>query len=128
NNLIRFDRFDHVDGAARPIDFETIGLSRLVQSEVDAQIVLSLIARSGLDVACQSLSAGRWFPGRTNSIAVAFGSDSANQDSVIAVCSFVAEEIRSLAVIADHDIQITIVVEIADHECSADFFQSESGA
>ena len=80
NNLVRFDPFYGVDEAARPEDFETIGLYCFFQSEVNAQIVLSLVARSGLDVARQSFSAGGEFQARSDPIAVAFGSDGADEE------------------------------------------------
>ena len=44
NNLVRFDPLYSVDKAARPEDFETIGLYCFFQPKVNAQIVLSLIA------------------------------------------------------------------------------------
>ena len=80
NNLVRLDPFYHVDEAARPANLETIGLYCFFQPEVNAQIVLSLIARSGLDVACESFSADGEFQARSDPNAVAFGSDGADEE------------------------------------------------
>src|SRR5437870_13047607 len=80
NNLVCFDPFYSVHEAARPENFETIGLYCFFQSEVNAQIVLSLIARSGLDVARQSLCADGEFQARSDPIAVAFGSDGTDEE------------------------------------------------
>jgi hypothetical protein len=127
-NLVCFDPFNGVDDAARPANFETIGLCCFVQPEVYAQIVLSLIARSGLDVARESFFADGQFQQRSDRIAVAFGSNGADDERAVAIPAIIPEKIGSLAVIADDHVQITVVVQITGGERAADFLHRESRA
>src|SRR5258708_5916489 len=80
NNLVCFDPFYSIHAAAGPENFETISLYCFFQPKMNAQIVLSLITRSSLDVAGQSLSADGKFQARADPIAVALGSDDADEE------------------------------------------------
>ena len=100
----------------------------IFQSKVNTQVVLSLIARSRLNVAHQNFSAHGKFQASSDAIAVTFGSDGADEKCVIAIPAFVAEQIGSLPIVADQDIQISIVVQIAHCQRAADLLQRESRA
>ena len=117
-----------IDAAARPENFETVSLLRTGQSEMNAQIILSLIAGSRLDVTHQNLSTDGEFQLRSYAVAVALGSDGADQKSVVAIATVIAQQVGSLPIVADQNIQITIVVEIPHDKCAADFLQCESRA
>jgi len=88
-------------------------LLRAGQSEVNPQIILPLIAGSCLDVAHQNLSAHGELQLRSYAVSVALGSDGADQESVVAIATVVAQQIGGLAIVANEDIQIPIVVQIA---------------
>ena len=127
-DLIRFDVLQTIDHAAGPEDFETLGHSRTPQAKMNAQVVLSLVAGSRLDVTQQNLSIHGQFQTRADAIPIAFRTYRADQKSVAAVPSIIAKQVRRLAVIADQDIEITIVVQVSHRQRAADFLQCESRA
>src|SRR5947199_294922 len=93
---------------------------------MDAQIVLPLITGSGLHMAEKNLSTHRQFQTRSDAIPIALGSHGPDEKCIIAIAAVVAEQIGRLAIVPDHDIQIAIIVQIANDERTADFLQSES--
>jgi hypothetical protein len=88
---------------------------------MNAQVILSLIAGSCLDVTNKNLSVDGQFQTRPNAIPVAFRSYRADKQRVAAIPPVVAKQVRRLAVIADQDIEITVVVEVSNGQCAADF-------
>src|SRR5437773_12164364 len=94
---------------------------------MNPQVVLPLIAGSCLDVAQKDFSAHSQFQARSDAVPVTFGSHGADQKGIVAITAVVTEQIGSLTIVADQDIQIAIVIQIAHRERAADLLQCESG-
>src|SRR6476469_2437143 len=81
-------------------------LRRLITHAAFALIVQNQIS-------CSELHA------RADSVAIGLGPDQQNLQPVVRIAAIVAQKLRRLAIIADQNIELAIVVEIADRSTSA---------
>src|SRR5262245_50909600 len=93
-----------------------------------SKIVLGKIARSGFHFPHQDFVAHKQFQAGADAVTIALRSDRAYEDGVGAIASVVPEYIGACADVGDEDVQIAVVVEIADGKSAARLLYREAGA
>src|SRR5882762_868560 len=120
DNLIGLDVFEGFDEAAGPADFEELDAFGFADAEVDAEIVLRKVAAAAADFVnlwMQALLDGKMsdaFDARADAAAIGFCADGFNFDPIVAGARVAAKELRVIVDGVDDDVEIAVVVEIAE--------------
>src|SRR5579863_10189098 len=111
---------ERVDLAAGPADFEQFDFCGRAKSEVHAQIVLRKIAAAAADFV--DLLMGFGFAGNlsdatdagSDAAAVGLGANGSNLDPIIFQRRVTAKKLGKIVDAIDHDVDVAVVVEIAE--------------
>src|SRR5205823_6119715 len=86
----------------------------LPQAEVQTRVLCRLITHAAFTLIIEGQVAGCEPYPRAHSIAVRLRSNQQNLQPVVRIASIVAKELRRLTAVADQNVQVAIVVKIAD--------------
>ena len=112
-----------INMSAGPTNFKAFNLFRFANAKMGAQIVEGEITPTAMHLPILDVCSGYNFNSRANSRTVAFLSDNLDLYPIVLVTDCVLEQIRTLVAIGDEDIEVPIVVVIADSSTATDFFQ-----
>lgn len=127
-NLINFQIREFGQPAAGPLNFDLIDCGALTKPEVQARILRGLIAHASLSFIVENYIPGRQSHASADGIAIRTRADEEELQPVIRIAAVIAKQLRSLPVVADKNVQIPVVVKIADSRATADARQYKIGA
>src|ERR1051326_4760838 len=104
---------------AGPVHLDQIDLGSLLKSEMHSQIALREITAAAVNLANLGQIAGNNFDARANAVAIALHSDSLDQNGIAGVAAIVAQQLRRAVKIIDHDVDITVVINVAKRRAAA---------
>ena len=92
-----------------------------------SQVALPEVARSRLDFPHLTGVSGRQTDPGADGSAIAARAHQAQQHSVVAGCGVVAQQLHRSTVVRHEDVEIAVVVDVADCQRPADRFHREAG-
>src|SRR2546423_7454056 len=92
---------------------------------MQARILRRLIAHSAFTLVVKGQIRSCNLYARASSVAIGFSSDQQNFQPVIGVAAIVAQQLWSLPIVVDEDVQIAIVIEVTDRRSTADLRQEK---
>ena len=95
---------------------------------MNSEITLREVARSRLDLSHEDLVSDGQFQAGADAVAVAFGTQGPYEERVRAISPVVSEQLGSLADVGDDDIEIAVVVEVANRQATTRSFRGETRA
>src|SRR5439155_4675076 len=112
--LVAGNVLELVHDAARPPDFQPVQSARLAQADVYPQIVLGKIAPAAADLVNLTTPAGKNRDPSANTVPIGLGAHGADREPMVLVSSVVAQQGKRIILIVDDDVQIAIVVKVAE--------------
>ena len=109
--------------SAGPTDFEEFNLFRFADTKMGAQIVEREVTPTTMHLPILDVCPGYNFDSCSDPGTVAFLSDSLDLYPIVSVSDCVLEQVWTLVTVRDEDIQVPVVVVIADSSTTTDFFE-----
>jgi hypothetical protein len=106
--------------AARPEDFDGIDLRSLAKTEVQSGILCRLVAHSTFPLIVQSQIARSHPDPGAHAIAIRFCAYQQDLHPMIPIPTVIAEQLRSLAAVVDENVEIPIIIKVANGSTTAD--------
>src|SRR5262245_36787377 len=114
NDLARRHVIQGVDHAARPSRFDRLRLRRLAEAEMDAHVVLRVVAAAAANLVDPRPAVGFNLDPRANAVTVRFRADEFDRNPVVIRRRIRPQQNRKIVDRVDHDVDVAIVVEIAE--------------
>jgi hypothetical protein len=125
--LIGIDIEKRVGNTAGPPDLQSFSVAREAHAEVDAEIVLGQITRSGADLPDESLPSNEEFQASADTVAIALRAEGPDEKVVCTVAAIVAKQVHGLSHVADQNVEVSVVVDISGRECAARLEHGKAG-
>jgi hypothetical protein len=86
---------------------------------VQSRILRGLVAHATLSLVIENQISRCDFDARAHAVAVRLGSDQEDFQPVVRIAAIIAQKLRGLSAIVDQDVQVAVVVEVADGGAAA---------
>src|SRR5229473_6638717 len=113
-DLIGFQVRNFGQLTAGPLDFDFFDGAMLAEPEMQPRILGGLIAHATFSLIVKNQIAGSDFHASADGVAIRTRADEEKLQPVIGVASVVAQQLRCLPIVADEDIEVSIVVKVGD--------------
>src|SRR5262249_1000598 len=118
-----------VDDTAGPADFYQVYLCPLFEPEVEPEVALRQVAASAAHFVHLSKIAGHNFDPRSDAVTLTFDSNGLDQYRIISVAAVIAKQLWRSIKISYNDVDIAVVVEVAESDATAHpFFHQRCAA
>src|SRR5207247_9282951 len=92
---------------------------------MQARILCRLIAHTAFTLVVKNQIPSCKLYARAHSVAIGFCSDQKNLQPLVRIPTIVAQQLWSLPIVVDQDVQIAIVIEVTDRRTTDDAWQPE---
>src|SRR6476661_6864399 len=109
-----------------PLDLHGFSTSGLAQAEISTQIALREIAPSTLDFPDLRNAAGDDSYSRTHRVTIGLCARKPEIQKMISVAAAVAQQQRNVAVVGDHNVHESVVIEVRERDAPSDIWSLKS--
>ena len=119
-NLIGFQVRKFGQLTAGPLNFDFFDRAALAEAEMQPRVLCRLIAHAPFFLIVKNQVAGSDLHASSDGVAIRTRADEKKLEPVIGVAAIVAEKLRGLPIVANDDVQISVVIKIPDGRPAAD--------